>query len=263
MLGEPRHPQFEREFGHLETHSLGDPGYTDAVEFDDGKLMLNEEGDVRHLDWETLRASVDHETLVDAIDGTKLFGIGYWAIAPHLASILDGLRTEVWPSLGDPPAHLLVDPADIRKLNEGTVRETVAATERLDDLAPVTLSANRAETRALADAVAEGPVSDPVQGVFDAVDVTRFVSHGVDRSRSHTATDSASVAVPRVANPALTTSAGDHFNAGFSFGLVEGLTDREALVAGNALAREFVRTGKTPTYEAVVGAVGSYLEGFE
>ena len=139
----------------------------------------------------------------------------------------------------------------------------MAATERLDDLTPVTLSANRAETRALADVVVDGTVTDPVEGVFDAVDVTRFVSHGVDRSRSHTATDRSSVAVPRVANPALTTSAGDHFNAGFSFGLVEGLTDREALVAGNALARAFVRTGETPTYDGVVAAVESYLEGFE
>lgn len=263
MLGHPRHPQFETEFGHLETYSLGEPGYTDAMEFDDGKLMLNEEGDIRQFDWATLRSTLDHETLVDAIDGTELFGIGYWAMAPRLPSVFDGLREEIWPSLADPPSRILVDPADIQRLADDTVVEMIEATERLDELATVTLSANRSETLSLADVVSGGSSTDPVRTVFEAIDVSRFVSHGVDQSRSITENDSATVAVPRVTDPELTTSAGDHFNAGFAFGLVEEMDDREALVFGNALARQFISTGTTPAYDDVRAAVDGYLSQFD
>ncbi|MDS0279805.1 PfkB family carbohydrate kinase [Halomicroarcula sp. S1AR25-4] len=263
MLGKPQLPLFDDEFGHLETHSLGEPGYTDAMEFEDGKLMLNEEGDIRQFDWETLTSTLGRETLVDAIDGTELFGIGYWAMAPRLPSVFDGLRDDVWPSLTDPPGHVLLDPADIRKLNGDTVEAMVEATERLDDVATVTLSANRAETRALADALGRSQTDDPTRAVFDAVDVSRVVTHGVYESRSFTASDTASVAVSPVADPEMTTSAGDHFNAGLSFGLVGGFDDAEALVVGNALARQFVVTGTTPTYGDLTEAVESYLGQFD
>ncbi len=49
MYGDPVHDAFETEFGEYELHSLGEPGVTDAVEFDDGKLMLTEIGDTMSL----------------------------------------------------------------------------------------------------------------------------------------------------------------------------------------------------------------------
>ncbi|MDS0223397.1 PfkB family carbohydrate kinase [Haloarcula sp. S1AR25-5A] len=266
MCGDPVRDIFEQEFEACTLYSLGDPGITDAIEFDDGKLMLMENGGAATLDWETIRSRVGVETLVDELEGAKLLGIGYWAVMPEMAGILDGLREMVFPELTDPPEHVLLDPANIRELDPEILESIVAATRRLADEVDMTVSANRYETKELAAALG-GHTSDEIVAdarvAFDSLAVDRFVGHSVDESVVVSDDGTTSVRVAPVESPELTTSAGDHFNAGLSLGLVEGVPDAAAVVLGNALAREFVRTGETPSYDDVVSAVTAYAAQFE
>ncbi|WP_424005326.1 PfkB family carbohydrate kinase (plasmid) [Haloarcula salina] len=266
MCGDPVRDIFEQEFEACTLYSLGDPGITDAIEFDDGKLMLMENGGAATLDWETIRSRVGIETLVDELDGAKLLGIGYWAVMPGMAGILDGLRETVFPKLTDPPERVLLDPANIRELDPEILESIVAATRRLADEVDVTVSANRYETKELA-AVLGAHTSDELVAdarvAFDSLAVDRFVGHSVTESVVVSDDGTTSVRVAPVESPELTTSAGDHFNAGLSLGLVEGLPEAAAVALGNALAREFVRTGETPSYEDVVSAVTTYGAQFE
>lgn len=266
MCGDPVRDIFEQEFEACTLYSLGDPGITDAIEFDDGKLMLMENGGAATLDWETIRSRVGVETLVDELEGAKLLGIGYWAVMPEMAEILDGLRETVFPELSAPPEHVLLDPANIRELDREILESIVSATGRLADEVDVTVSANRYETKELAAALG-GHTSDELEAdaavAFDSLDVDRFVGHSVDESVVVSDDGTTSVRVTPVESPELTTSAGDHFNAGLSLGLVEGVPETAAVVLGNALAREFVRTGETPTYDDVVSAVTTYDAQFE
>ena len=261
MCGNPTLDLFEREFGECTIHSLGDPGITDAIEFNDGKFMLMDSGGAATLDWETLRSHVGIDTLVDELDGAKLLGIGYWAMIPALATILDQLRETVFPKLTDPPQHVLLDPANIREIDCEMLESIVEATRRLGDIVDVTVSANRYETKELAT-VLGGCTGDNLEAdalvAFDALDVDRFVGHSVTESVVVSDDSTTSVSVTPVESPELTTSAGDHFNAGFSLGLVEGLSEDAAVVLGNALARVFVQTGETPSYDDVVEAVATY-----
>ncbi|MBX0296403.1 PfkB family carbohydrate kinase [Haloarcula nitratireducens] len=266
MCGDPVLDIFEREFEACTVYSLGDPGITDAVEFDDGKLMLMESGGAATLDWETIESRVGIETLVDELDGARLLGIGYWAVIPELAGIIDGLREKVFPKLSDPPEHVLLDPADIRELDEEVLEPILAATRRLAEEVEVTVSANRYETKELAAVLGAHTSEDIVADArvaFDSLAVDRFVGHSVTESVVVSDGGTTSVSVTPVDSPELTTSAGDHFNAGLSLGLVEGLPEAAAVVLGNALAREFVRTGETPSYDDVVSAVTSYDAQFE
>jgi sugar/nucleoside kinase (ribokinase family) len=266
MCGDPVRDIFEEEFEACTLYSLGNPGITDAIEFDDGKLMLMENGGAGTLDWETIRSRVGVETLVDELDGAKLLGIGYWAVMPEMAGILDGLRETVFPELSAPPEHVLLDPANIRELDPEILESIVSATGRLADEVDVTVSANRYETKELA-AVLGAHTSDELRAdarvAFDFLAVDRFVGHSVDESVVVRDDGTTSVRVAPVESPELTTSAGDHFNAGLSLGLVEGVSEEAAVVLGNALAREFVRTGETPTYDDVVSAVATYDTQFE
>ncbi|WP_135305955.1 carbohydrate kinase family protein [Haloarcula amylovorans] len=266
MCGDPILDIFEQEFKACTVYSLGDPGITDAIEFNDGKLMLMESGGAATLDWETIESRVGIETLVDELDGAKLLGIGYWAVIPEMASILDGLREEVFPKLSAPPEQVLLDPANIRELDQEVLEPIVTATRRLAEEVEVTVSANRYETKELADVLgahtSEELVAD-ARVVFDSLAVDRFVGHSVTESVVVSDEGTTSVSVNPVDSPELTTSAGDHFNAGVSLGLVEDLPEAAAVVLGNALAREFVRTGETPSYDDVVSAVSSYDAQFE
>lgn len=265
-LGDPIRPFFEERFGHLEVHSLGKPGRTDAVECNDGKLLLTEAGDVENLDWDWLEDRVGRDALVDALDGAQLLGIGYWAMVVGLPEILDGLRAHVWPRLADPPERVIVDPADIRRLAAEDVRTVAGATDRLADVTDVTLSANRVEMQAIAEITSERAGRDPIENaevVFDSLDVDRVVSHSARQSCCVSADRTTTVSVEPVTEPALTTSAGDHFNAGLSLALRMGLSEGAALVSGNAYARRFVETGHTPDYAELTAAVNNYLDQFE
>lgn len=265
-LGDPIRPFFEERFGHLDHHSLGEPGTTDAIEFNDGKLLITEGGDIESIDWDLLVDRVGLDTLADVLDGAQLLGIGYWAMIVGLPGILDGVRERLWPTLADPPERVIVDPADIRRLASDDVGTVADATDRLAAVADVTVSANRVETQALAEILCEQADKDIVgnaRRLFDTLDVDRVVSHSVDQSCCVSADGTTRVSVEPVTEPALTTSAGDHFNAGFSLGLVEGLSESAALVSGNAFARRFVETGRTPDYDELFDAVNGYLGQFK
>jgi len=265
-LGDPVHPFFEETFGHLDHHSIGEPGLAEAVEFDDGKLLIAEGGDIADLDWDRLVEAVGIGTLSDALDGARLLGIGYWAVVYGLPDIIDGLRERVWPSLADPPAYVIVDPADVRRIDPDGVERAAAATGRLSAMTDTTLSANRVETQAMVEILCDAASGDPIEDtrrLFETLAVDRVVTHGVDRSCCVSADGTTTVAVDPVDRPSMTTSAGDHFNAGFSLGLLEGLPESAAVVAGNAYARRFVATGETPDYSELSDAVNTYLARFE
>ncbi|WP_336023614.1 hypothetical protein [Halobellus salinisoli] len=263
-FGTPPRETFQTEFGEYEMVSIGEPGETHAVEFDDGKCMLIEPGSYLRFDWESFSERISPTALAERIDGTDLFGIGYWTVMPRLPAIIDGIREEVWPMLSDPPEEVLFDPGDIRQLPDEQIQPGIEALERLASVTSLTVSANRVETLALADMLT---TDDPgrsftsaVTTVYDHVDVTRFVGHNVDFSVSVSDAGTARVDVPKVAEPEITTSAGDHFNAGLSLGLLQGLDDPASLVLGNAVANHFVRTGSPPAFDEIVDVVHEYEE---
>jgi hypothetical protein len=261
-FGDPIEEPFVEEFEDHEMVTFGDPGYTDAVEFSDGKLMLMDINKTRQLDWDEIVDTVDPETLAGQIDGTALFGMGYFADMPSFPDIVDGLLEDVWPLLEAPPENVIVDPGDVRKLSETELRDGMDIITRLDDVATLTVTANRFETAVLAETLADAesdPFVETARAAFEALGVSRFVGHGAHESVVVTEAGTSRVAVPRVEDPEITTSSGDHFNVGLSLGLVNEVPDRAAVALGNALASYFVRTGDQPSYDEL----RSYLDEYE
>ncbi|WP_416840080.1 PfkB family carbohydrate kinase [Haloferax sp. DFSO52] len=264
-LGDPPEDPFVDEFGDFPMETLGSPGYTDAVEFSDGKLMLTEIGVQIRLDWETIDSQVGVDRLAELVDGTELFGMGYWSEMPELPDVARGIREELWPTLSDPPETLLLDPGDLRKREPDIVADGIAQVSALDDVVDVVVSANRYETRYLAQLAGrdEATFEQESRTAFDHLDVTRFVGHGIDAAYLVDDDGVEHVGVPRTANPVLTTSSGDHFNAGLALAHVLGLGRAESLVVGNAVAGYFVRNGTPPTYQNVREFVEQYLDYFD
>lgn len=287
-FGRPPAEPFAREFADRDLLSVGTPSRTDAVEFDDGKLLLPEMIDVQQFDWATMRERVGLEALAERLEHLDLLGVGYWVDTPRIRTVLEGLRTELFPTLSSPPDRLLFDPGDLRQIDADRVRAGSRALTRLDETVPVTVSANRSETAVLADVVGaedgarspnEGADGDPVAGRSGGRDrlgladdartaraglgVTRFVAHGAEGAVAVTDEGLARVRAPRVRDPELTTSAGDHFNAGLAVGLLAGMDEPAALVAACSLAGQFVRTGDPPSPDAFRSFVGSYIDRFQ
>ncbi|AFK19591.2 hypothetical protein E6P09_02215 [Haloferax mediterranei ATCC 33500] len=263
-FGDPPEDPFIEEFGDFTLETLGAPGYTDAVEFDDGKLMLTEVGALTALDWVDIESRVGLDRLSELVDGTELFGMGYWSEMPALPDVTRGVREDLWPTLSNPPETLLLDPGDLRKREPDVVAKGVEQVSKLDDSVDVVVSANRYETRYLAQlaGVEADDFERETRAAFDYLGVTRFVGHGIEAAHLVDDDGAAHVRVPRIDDPELTTSSGDHFNAGLALAHVLGLGRAESLVVGNAVAGHFVRNGTPPTYDEIKTFVTSYIDYF-
>src|SRR5213080_4870332 len=57
ILGFPNlHPVFGEFAKRAEVYSIAEPGYTDALEFEDGKVMLGKHQSLREMNWENIRS---------------------------------------------------------------------------------------------------------------------------------------------------------------------------------------------------------------
>src|SRR6266849_5507388 len=70
ILGYPNlHPVFAGFAKHAEVHSIAEPGYTDALEFEDGKIMLGKHESLKQMNWENIKSRFGQEKFA-AIFGT-------------------------------------------------------------------------------------------------------------------------------------------------------------------------------------------------
>jgi sugar/nucleoside kinase (ribokinase family) len=263
--GNPPREEFTTEFEESTLVSVGESGVCDAVEFDDGKLMISETSEATDLDWDLLTDRIDPETLATQLDGTDVLGVGYWNVTSALPEILSALVANTWSEQLSPPGLVFLDPADVRNLPSDVIREGANHLQTVNDTVPVTVSANRVETEYLGEALhGENPESivQTAKQVHDGLGVDRFVSHGVSRSITVSEKGIVDVEVPKTENPEMTTSAGDHFNLGFILGQISGLSDTASTILANAVAGSFVRNGTPPDFERIQQAVDSYIEKF-
>ena len=265
-FGDPPLDTFTEEYERADIVSLGDAATTDAIEFNDGKVLLSDTGSLASLDWDEVRDTVGLNTLASRVDRTRVFGIGYWATVLQLPTILNGLREDLWPRLRDPPERVLFDPADIRRLSEPTLESGIEALDTLDDTVPVTVSSNRAETLRIAglfDDVSDTSLATAARVAREGLGVSKFVTHTVSAALSVTSDEQHKVEVPHEAEPVLTTSAGDHFNAGLVLGRMTRLDDGPQLIAGSAVAGYFIRNGEPPTYDELLAFLARYEDLYE
>lgn len=245
---------FRRTLPEAELHSVGTPSVTDAIEFDDGKLMLTDLRSMSSLDWDTLTNRIGIETLTRTLKGAELLSTGYWATIPALPSIWRGLRTEVWPRLADPPSEVLVDPSDLRRMSPERVRDGHQELAALDETVPVTVSTNRAETLALAEMILDhhtDQLHELVGPLRDRLGITRLVAHAESVSILATPDGTYRCHPPHVESPELTTGVGDCFNAGYLSGQLLELSAGGSLLLANVAANSFLQTGSPPSQDAL------------
>src|SRR5687768_9373899 len=85
-LGYPNlHPVFEDFAKKAKVISIADPGHTDALEFDDGKLMFGKHESLGDINWDNLVSRVGREQLKQLMSGAQLIGMVNWTMLPHMS----------------------------------------------------------------------------------------------------------------------------------------------------------------------------------
>jgi len=247
------HPVFADLAAAARMISIAEPGHTDALEFDDGKIMLGKHASLKEVCWERLVSLVSPQELVELINASALVAMVNWTMLPHMSDIWAHLATEIFPqTVGR--RRMYVDLADPEKRTTEDIAEALELLRRFGAWVDVTLGLNLKEAREIARVLEIEHASDTADGlerlaaaIRQRVDLACVVIHPRGGASAATADETASFAGPFVAQPKISTGAGDHFNAGFALGQLLSLSLAESLCAGVATSGFYVRTAHSPT----------------
>lgn len=254
-LGYPNlHPVFNEFAQRAKVISIGEPGHTDALEFDDGKLMLGKLTPLGDVNWDNLLARVGKEKLSEVLGKSRLIGMVNWTMLPHMSRIWARLLDEVVPNLERHERKLFVDLADPEKRTHDDIMEALKLLSRFNDQVDVILGLNLKESTEIAtvlglpgQATPEAVIEETARAIRAELNLACVVIHPRRGAAAATETESASFKGPFVEKPMISTGAGDHFNAGFCLGQTLGFSLEESLCTGVATSGFYVRSARSPS----------------
>jgi hypothetical protein len=261
------------EQGNVTSISISDPGETLGLEFDDGKVMITDFSNIYDITWNSILSKVKQEKFCELLQSVDCMGFGHWALLLSLDDIWLHLINEIFPSINNLDQKLFfVDLADIKKRTASDVNKMLSNLKKVNDHVPVLLSLNDQESIDIEHIVAKKKVksshnlqyfSDLGVKLNDVIKISYLVIHSSHFATITTPDDHSWITEGYTSQPRFTTGAGDHFNAGTVIGLTSSFKPSEAIAIGNALTAVFVRTGESPTLNALSNFIANYLNYIE
>jgi hypothetical protein len=260
-LGFPNlHPVFADFAKRAKVHSIAEPGYTEALEFEDGKIMMGKHQSLGDMTWENIGARFGVDRFTACTQASALIGFLNWTMLPALSDIWAAIERDVCPALTGPRRLMFVDLCDPEKRTQTDIRralELVAGFQRHFD---VILGLNEKESCEIGatlgldtrDHSAEG-LSRLATEILKRVPVDSVVVHPTAYALAAGADGVSLVQGPFTPKPKITTGAGDHFNAGFCLGRLAGLDNTGSLISGVSTSGFYVRTAKSPSIADIAG----------
>lgn len=253
------------------------PATTEALEFDDGKVMLGKTHNIQRVNWELLTKTIGLEDLKRMFARARLIGMVNWVMMGGVESIWDGLCREVFPSLPEPPRgpdgstgtrRVFIDLCDPAKRTDADITNAMTLLKRMNRHVPVTLGLNQSEAerisavlgldvfneaagRTLGEMIREAAVQ-----IRNALGIACVVVHPRQGAGGavleNGKVSSAWFEGPFTSKPKLSTGAGDHFNGGFALAQTVGLGIEECLAVGCATSGVYVRDALSPNLARLV-----------
>ena len=251
------HPAFEEMARLASLISLGAPGHTDALEFEDGKVMLGKLEPLDFVTWPRLVERVGDEGLVRLFANADLVALVNWTMIPAMSAIWEELLSllAAQPEKQIPSRRFFFDLADPEKHDDPKVVSACRLLARFQEFGPTVLGLNEKEAfrvgRALGYVGGHHTRAD-VLGVTAFISARLPLASVVVHPRAYAAVGvdgqiTADVDGPFIENPVISTGAGDHFNAGFCLAKQLGLADDEAATAAVGTSGYYVRHAVSPT----------------
>ena len=253
-LGYPNlHPVFQPLSDRSEVFSIAEAAHTDALEFEDGKIMLGKMTPLSDVTWKTLLERMGRDRLTERIQAAHLISFLNWTMIPNLSEVWTSILEE--KILPDRAANRIgfFDLCDPEKRENDDILAAMEILGRFRQHLRVILGLNEKEAMELADvlgieigeATPEGRC-ELARKLHAQLDVDALVVHPVAYALAVTDSETVWVPGPFVKKPVITTGAGDHFNAGFCLGALLGFPPRHGLNLGVASSGHYVRSGRSP-----------------
>jgi sugar/nucleoside kinase (ribokinase family) len=253
-LGSPNlHPVFADFAKHATVHTIAEPGYTDAIEFEDGKLMCGKHESLKDVNWANLTRHLSEEKLVAIFEKSSLIALVNWTMLTQMIGIWQKIDSRIAPRLTGEKRWLFFDLADPAKRSREDIAKALKQITKFEKQFRVILGLNLQESRQVGEVLGFAPPDETYGTVTQhaarlraALKIDTVVIHPTQFAAAADSQGSTHVVGPFTAKPKLTTGAGDHFNAGFCVGRLLGLDLAESLQIGVATSGFYVRNARSP-----------------
>lgn len=267
MLGYPEiHHVFKPLKSICKVVSVGAPGHTDALEFNDGKLMLGKLNTIKDMCWPRLLEVVGEPVLRELFFLSDMVACTNWTMLTEMEEILENMIRMVPEGCR---VKFFFDLADPEKRSRPDIVRVLDQIQALSKKTEVVLGLNLRESEQVSDVlgIKEKP-EESVKGVEatairvrERLGIHGVVVHAIKFAGASIGTESAGIVGPYCPSPKLSTGAGDHFNGGFCGGLLADLPVLDALYSGVGASGWYVRNGRSPTMDDVVGLLRAWGNG--
>ena len=250
LLGYPSlNPVFADFARRAEVHSIGNPGTTDALEFDDGKIMLGKHASLKEVTWENIQARFGREPFAQKFGTADLAGFVNWTMLPYMSQVWEAVLREICPAMQGPRRTIFFDLADPEKRTRADILRALDLIGQFEQYFDVILGLNEKEAHEIGAVLGLPPRDAPDLSLEIAAQLKAgtLVVHPVSCALAVSRGKVDFVQGPFTAKPLITTGAGDHFNSGFCLGRLLGLDNQMSLLTGVTASGYYVRPGQSPS----------------
>jgi len=266
ILGYPNlHPVFAEFAKRAEVHSIAEPGYTDALEFQDGKIMFGKHQSLKQMNWANVQARFGKDRFMAKFGSANLVGFVNWTMLTAMSEIWSAVLKEICPSLSGPRRKLFIDLADPEKRTSEDILNALKLVAAFQKYFDVILGLNEKEGFEIAKNLglqttdhSPEALSGLCQEIHRRVQVDTLIIHPTAYALASGTDGTALVQGPFTPKPKITTGAGDHFNSGFCLGKLLGFSTVQCLLTGVTTSGFYVRTAQSPT----IADLGKMLRGW-
>lgn len=254
-LGWPSlHPIFESFARIAEVASIGAPGLTDALEFEDGKVMVGKHYTLKEVNWDNICERYGKTQLANRLESADLVGFVNWTMLPYMSDIWMSIQREVLPGLTGKKRRLFVDLADPEKRTPEDILRALRLITDFGSHFDVILGLNEKEAYEVARVLGLDPTPRDWAGLAELsaeihrrIPVETLVVHPVAYALAVSKEGTSVVAGPICRKPRITTGAGDHFNSGFCLGKLLGFDNAASVLCGVSTSGHYVRSAESPS----------------
>ena len=267
-LGFPNiHPIFHDFTQVAEVHSIAQPGFTDAVEFEDGKIMVGKLQYLKDVTWPNIEERYGREKFVARFSTASLVGFVNWTMLAYMSDIWETVQKEICPKLTGPRRKIFFDLADPEKRTADDIRRAIDLIVKFEKWFDVILGLNEKEAGEIGrvlglntDDTSRDGLCKLALAINERIPVNTLVVHPVAFALTAGQGKADVVEGPFVAKPKITTGAGDHFNSGFCLGKLLGFDNETSLLCGVTTSGHYVRTARSPSIADLVAFMNHWPE---
>ena len=250
-------PIFKEISPNCTLRTVANPGYTTALEFNDGKIMLSQREALLELTWSSLKNLLGIEKLKEFICNADLVGLVNWNGIKQSNSIFKGILQDVLPNcVPSKEKVIFFDLADCSERSREDICEAIELIRQFAGYFKVIVGLNENETYLIYNALQMEKENKDLLTIGDELykelKIDALVVHTQRSSIAWHKNGSNQVSSLFVQKPKLSTGGGDNFNAGLCFGQLLGLDFKSSMYIANATSGYYVRNGKSPSIEKLI-----------